>query len=94
MDIVILYDLTIVNNKWLFVYHIWSMFNVSINGFEYKICENNNVDYVFSKKLFIDDSKYALKAIVYNNKTNDIIFGRRKCNIFKLNNDNGDEKSV
>merc|ERR1712113_150306 len=84
--------MTIVNNKYLFsVSHDQCLMYCSINGFEYKQWDDNDIDYVFSKKLFIDDSKYALQAIVYNNKTNDLIFGSRKCNMFKLN-DEMDEK--
>merc|ERR1712045_725515 len=88
----IIYDLSIINNKWLFsVSHDEQLMYLNINGFEKKLSDQS-IDYVFSTKLFKDDSKYPLKAIEYNYIENELIFGSRKCNIFKLNND--DEKNT
>ncbi len=67
----IVYDMTIETHDQCLMY-------IGINGFEYKQSDTNDIDYVFSKKLFFDDSKYVLQALLYNNKTNDFIFGNRK----------------
>ncbi len=73
-------------NGYVVIYN-QSLIHCSMNGFEYAQSDKNDIDYVF-----IDDSKCALQAIVYNNKTNDLIFGSRKCNMFKINNEMDDEK--
>ena len=97
----IIYDLCIVDNKWLFsVSHDECLMYTNIKGFKNKINEDINgysqsMDYVFSKKLFKDDSKYPLKSVTYNHTRNELIFGSRKCNMFMMNNmmdDNNDEK--
>lgn len=87
----IIYDLSIVDNKWLFsVSHDQHLMYLDIRNFQNKVADEDNksVDYVMSRKLFKDDSKYALKSIVYNKKSNELIFGSRKCNLFQLNDDN------
>merc|ERR1712048_376352 len=92
----IIYDLCIVANKWLFsVSHDQHLMYLDIGNFQNKVAdeENKSVDYTMSKKLFKDDSKYALQSIVYNKKSNELIFGSRKCNLFQLNMDGDDEKS-
>merc|ERR1712228_1159892 len=72
---------------------------LNIGNFQNRVADEDNksVDYVMSRKLFKDDSKYALKSIVYNKKSNELVFGSRKCNLFQLNadndeNDDDDEK--
>jgi len=87
----IIYDLHIVHRRWLFsVSHDEQLRMAEIASFVAASNPNSNsddVEYVFSKELFSDDSKYPLRAIAYNAATEEIVFGSRKCCALKVGND-------
>jgi len=88
----IIYDLHIAHRRWLFsVSHDEQLRIADIAAFVGSDADaQRSVEYVFSKKLFSDDSKYPLKSIAYNTATDELVFGSRKCSAFKIG-DIGDE---
>jgi len=83
----IIYDLHIAHRQWLFsVSHDEQLRVTDIAAFLSidADAEPRSVEYIFSKKLFSDDSKYPLKSIAYNAATEELVFGSRKCCTFKV----------
>jgi len=80
----IIYDLKVFGNRLFSVSHDHHVRCLDVGHFPQKVMSDNSVDYVLSRKLFKDDSKYPLRSIVCNSKTNEVIFGSRKVNMFKV----------
>ena len=82
----IIYDLKVLGNRLFSVSHDHHVRCLEVGHFPQKIPDlsGNSVDHATSTGLFKDDSKYPLKAICVNPKTNELIFGSRTANIFKL----------
>jgi len=82
----VIYDLKVFGNRLFSVSHDHHVRCLDVSHFASKMPDaaGNSVDYALSRKLYKDDSKYPLRAVVINKRTNEVIFGSRKASIFNL----------